>query len=111
MVETSRPSADTELVIAAGLGYLAGALTVLPVWVWWLLRGRAVSDDFAADLVTRASNAPPGWRWTWGHWSSERTRKAAEQGQVGFGMWLPLVLFLPVLGAVFLASAVTELAR
>jgi hypothetical protein len=111
MVETGRSSADTNLVIRAELGYLAGALTVLAVWGWWLRRGRAVTNDVVADMVTRASNAPPGWRWTWGHWSSERTRRAAEQGQAGFWMWLPLVIFLPVIAAVFLASAVAEIAR
>ena len=95
-------------VVSAALGYLAGGLAVLFGWLAWLRRGRAISDDFAADLVRKASDAPRWLGCTWGPWSSDRMRSAQEQERAGFWMWLPLVLFLPILAAVLLASAIVR---
>lgn len=98
-------------MIGPGLGFLALSLFIAAVWLWWLRRGRDVSNAFAEHLVHRASAAPRSLRWTYTYWSSEWARDATRQGRTGFWLWLPLIFFLPLLTALFMASAVVEFVR
>lgn len=111
VVESQGVQADTEPVNGAGLGYLAGGLATALAWVWWLRHGRPLADAFARDIAARARSASPGLRWTYGPWRSERWQAEASNGRAGFGMWLPITLFLPVFVVVFITAAISALAR
>lgn len=97
--------------IGAGLGYLAVGLAFGAAWTFWVLKGRRVADDMAADLVARAASARRGFRWTYGIWGAKRMRDPDQVSRAGFWMWLPFVLFLPIIAIVLLVSSIVEFAR
>ena len=97
--------------IPAGFGYLAGGAATIAAEVILIRNRRRDARSQIERWVSSASKTRPGLRWLHGRWTDERWHDESFRERNLVWVWLPPVLFCPVLASVLVAAAVAEFLR
>lgn len=92
--------------VGAGLGYLAGGLASGAIEVALIRYRRGLARWSIEKWVSAADRTSPRWRWRHGTWANAKWRDEEFRERSLYWVWLPPVLFFPVLTVALLAAAV-----
>jgi hypothetical protein len=97
--------------IPAGLGYLAVGHAFAAAEVVLIRNRRRLARSMLDQWLAASDRAPRGARWMYHGWRDKRWQDKGFRARALVWVWLPPVLFLPVVALVMLGSAVTEFHR
>lgn len=92
--------------ILAGLGFLAVSLVTLVIEAVLIANRHRLARWLVEEWVAAAAQASPKWRWLHGSFASDAWHDEEFRERALVWVWLPPVLFVPVVTAVFILGAV-----
>lgn len=97
--------------ILAGLGFVAASLVTLVIEAVLIANRHRLARWLVEGWVEDAARASPRWRWLHGSFASGAWHDGAFRERALLWVWLPPVLFVLVVTAVFILGAVNAFRR